>query len=720
MKIQLANQGHANNQAVQTKSETATETAQFFDQRQKTESVATGELMHGSPRTMQLQAIADSIHNSPRVTQMKALAESMQHNPRMAAQRRQMHGIVGLSASVETSGPRQETEEDPALQVKPDSPAPLQLTAEPSAPESGGLPHQLKSWIESLSGMSMNHVKVHYNSSQPAQLNALAYAQGGDIHIAPGQERHLPHEAWHVVQQAQGRVRQTMQMKLGVPVNDDPALEREADVMGTRALAEAPAQLPVLKTGGLPPLQQKTQSTEHSNPSNGQAIQRISAGDARVRLGIEADDDSAAAAVEIIQLVHQIIDEIPALEAALATYQAFLNSHAGRIGMAAKKSDLHRWMGGSVKFISDKLAPYIEILEGLEDWYTEAEPSVRNASANENIALWRTEGAAFHDLIAPIATLMAEQSGPLYEFSGTLINGLGALGRLKKLLGDWLSGGGGFSALGRAHDIAAKVVVKGTLPEDGTLVKDNHVLENHLLGQGQTKNAAHNRDVYKANVVEATDGPLIVAGRPRTTAEAENRPAILADAEAGMNDVQTSEDGVYAATPGSRDRGKGQHFNMNNTNARGYSWLLNMPGWNSSKWEWLHVKAASLGGATDSTNLILGTRDANTQMMPFESNVRTLASLIHKHPDLKNLTVGWRAHYKHPLDAAKHAYEFISIFWVVNPQDHASTDLKKKAAAAGGKAIFDVLHTESMLSKSEVQHLEDTLSTFRETLQPEE
>ena len=37
----------------------------------------------------------------------------------------------------------------------------------------------------------MDHVKVHYNSSQPAQLNALAYAQGSDIHIGPGQEKHL-------------------------------------------------------------------------------------------------------------------------------------------------------------------------------------------------------------------------------------------------------------------------------------------------------------------------------------------------------------------------------------------------------------------------------------------------------------------------------------------------------------------------------------------------
>ncbi|WDF65962.1 eCIS core domain-containing protein [Flavobacterium sp. KACC 22763] len=76
-----------------------------------------------------------------------------------------------------------------------------------------GLPGNLKSGIENLSGHSMDDVKVHYNSDKPAQLNAHAYAQGSDIHIASGQEKHLPHEAWHVVQQKQGRVKPTLQMK---------------------------------------------------------------------------------------------------------------------------------------------------------------------------------------------------------------------------------------------------------------------------------------------------------------------------------------------------------------------------------------------------------------------------------------------------------------------------------------------------------------------------
>lgn len=99
-----------------------------------------------------------------------------------------------------------------------------------------GLPDQVKSGIETLSGYSMDDVKVHYNSGKPAQLNAHAYAQGADIHIAPGQDKHLPHEAWHVVQQKQGRVQPTVQMKGEIHINDDTGLEKEADEMGARAV----------------------------------------------------------------------------------------------------------------------------------------------------------------------------------------------------------------------------------------------------------------------------------------------------------------------------------------------------------------------------------------------------------------------------------------------------------------------------------------------------
>lgn len=98
-----------------------------------------------------------------------------------------------------------------------------------------GLPDNLKSGIENMSGISMDDVKVHYNSNKPAQLNAHAYAQGTNIHVASGQEKHLAHEAWHIVQQKQGRVKPTMKTN-GVAVNDDKGLEKEADTMGDKAL----------------------------------------------------------------------------------------------------------------------------------------------------------------------------------------------------------------------------------------------------------------------------------------------------------------------------------------------------------------------------------------------------------------------------------------------------------------------------------------------------
>ena len=119
-----------------------------------------------------------------------------------------------------------------------------------------GLPDDVKTNTEKLSGVSLNDVKVHYNSSAPAQLHAHAYAQGTDIHVGPGQEKHVPHEAWHVVQQKQGRVKATTQMKGMVPVNDDAGLEKEADVMGAKAVQmvameeEAPVQQKAIGNNG--------------------------------------------------------------------------------------------------------------------------------------------------------------------------------------------------------------------------------------------------------------------------------------------------------------------------------------------------------------------------------------------------------------------------------------------------------------------------------------
>jgi hypothetical protein len=157
----------------------------------------------------QLKRIQTAANDSPQVQQLRAIQRAVSQSFQV------QHSAQLRAAAAQYAGPAQ----------------PLQRVAANNT----GLPDQLKSGIESLSGMAMDDVKVHYNSSKPADVGAHAYAQGSDIHVAPGQEQHLPHEAWHVVQQKQGRVAATRQLK-GIGINDDAGLEHEADVMGGKAM----------------------------------------------------------------------------------------------------------------------------------------------------------------------------------------------------------------------------------------------------------------------------------------------------------------------------------------------------------------------------------------------------------------------------------------------------------------------------------------------------
>lgn len=223
-------QAHTNTQAATHSAQQLPDEAgrEFFDQRpiaQMQRSLQ--ELANNSPQAHQLRSVQQLLNNSPQATQLRSLqqlADSSQHSQRLP--------VNAATDGTATQAPSQLQAEGAAFGATA-----TQTHAAPANPNRTGLPDQLKTGVENLSGMSLDHVKVHYNSSQPAQLQAHAYAQGSDIHLAPGQEKHLPHEAWHVVQQMQGRVQATTQFKQGVPVNDDAGLESEADVMGARALA---------------------------------------------------------------------------------------------------------------------------------------------------------------------------------------------------------------------------------------------------------------------------------------------------------------------------------------------------------------------------------------------------------------------------------------------------------------------------------------------------
>ena len=197
----------------------------------------------------------------------KVASEVLQRLDAPAAVQRQEAIEEELQAKPEITALQRQEEPDEELQAKPSISA-LQRQEEAKNPNQTGLPDELKAGVENLSGYSLDDVRVHYNSSKPAQLQALAYTQGTEIHVAPGQEEHLPHEAWHVVQQMQGRVKPTMQMK-GVQINDDAGLEREADVMGRKVGVNLrkPATCPTIQPNkGKSIIQKIGGNIERSNP----------------------------------------------------------------------------------------------------------------------------------------------------------------------------------------------------------------------------------------------------------------------------------------------------------------------------------------------------------------------------------------------------------------------------------------------------------------------
>lgn len=185
---------------------------------------------HDNAHAAQHRAVAQQTEHGEAATQLVQAGPGtfdhrVNHSPRMAAQRQLLGAAFGPALQQPIQREAGLDDEEPAVQAKQEAPTEANLT---------GMPNQLKSGVEALSGMDMSDVRVHRNSGKPAQLNALAYAQGNEIHLGPGQEQHLPHEAWHVVQQRQGRVQATMQMA-GMGVNDDAGLESEADLMGEKA-----------------------------------------------------------------------------------------------------------------------------------------------------------------------------------------------------------------------------------------------------------------------------------------------------------------------------------------------------------------------------------------------------------------------------------------------------------------------------------------------------
>lgn len=140
------------------------------------------------------------------------------------------------------------------------------LTQNGPSGDSAALPSVLSEAIEAQAGVSMAGVSVHRNSPAPAAIGAHAFAQGADIHLGPGQDSHLAHEAWHIAQQRQGRVPRRRRID-GQPVNDDSHLEREATEFSATLPMGAPTLAPMVSAPQTAPL--STTAAPHDAPIQG-------------------------------------------------------------------------------------------------------------------------------------------------------------------------------------------------------------------------------------------------------------------------------------------------------------------------------------------------------------------------------------------------------------------------------------------------------------------
>jgi hypothetical protein len=576
-----------------------------------------------------LIAMADG---SPRAMQHRAMQHQMNESPRMTAQRQHAAGVFG-----------------PAVQERraEDSPA------REASPNSTGLPDSLKSGVESLSGISMDHVKVHYNSAQPAQLNALAFAQGNDIHVGPGQERHLPHEAWHVVQQAQGRVLPTMQMKQGISINDDRSLEQEADVMGARA-----------DEAGRTVIQNK-QAEDELAP-----LAQFSAG--------AGGPHQLKIAIVIAPNVGHL-GRPPLYEAVGANPD--LDGLFGEMRWHLTAEEIYLTIDGARPLIDDDDA--VDYLDGKEREtdllvgegnkfvlsFNKTEPNTRSNLADEFKAI-RTK-----------LMLIAGELHQSYRVST-----------------------GTFSAKGRATDTRNAVVhIDNKYDNDA----DNTFMEGITIDGVKLSNRVN----VKKSKTEAEPGVIRIKvlgeSYDEDDRDAKEREQLAEDIDGELDDLKDS-DGLFKGEFTAAGRGKGQESGMEKTNARGYAWATKTKGWKTTQWEWLHVRGASLGGATDGRNLVLGTRDSNTHMMPFESNLKSLARLAGSGAELryKHLDVEWSTDGEN----YGHSFDTIKIKWKLEKKDNQPGSVKEPE----GTAEFSPLKVGSVLSKNEVAYLEHALQRSRD------
>ena len=317
----------------------------------------------------------------------------------------------------------------PPVQREAAGEAVSQATPMPASGSGRPMPEAVQAKMEHALGADFSAVRIH-EGPRASALGARAYTQGTDIHFAPGQydpgsrrgQELMGHELTHVVQQSQGRARVPTQVQ-GMAINDDAALENEADVLGARAARGASSAPAAARSPAAPAIQRKPSGAAPVQMAGGETLLAVAAS----MIG-QTFASGAAAAAAIAAYV------------GVSTTTVYLTVSTGGLGIAAIAALLLEYRSGEKQEDPDLAAlqepqqailtllagplPYTSIVGKLttREWYKAFSMTWPRKEKLLALVANQVADAGQRGLLAQVAHALAEHEG---QDGGALLGTLG-------------------------------------------------------------------------------------------------------------------------------------------------------------------------------------------------------------------------------------------------------------------------------------------------------
>jgi hypothetical protein len=506
-----------------------------------------------------------------------------------------------------------------------------------ASPASGqALRPDVRADMEASFGADFSSVRVVEGGLAEA-MGAHAFARGDEIHMAAG--RHAPdtrdgrellgHELAHVVQQSQGRVSATGQAKAAA-INDDPALEAEADRAGERAARGEAAGIGAPGAiGATPraPLQGKFALLQPDND------------DSYVYGWVDGDDGKTPPRGNF-QWVGNFAD---------------LGGSPGDLLLDLDDNKLYRCRNMFGKSAPQPWVP--------NDKSPADQVVIEQARANIAMHMRKQEPTPSGD-IGKMDFRFPAAGGALY----------------------YVGHPPGSVDPSKHTDVLFVAVDASTL--------EAHAKEHQVdrLGSGYDQsNYAPGKYLYvrrPQSVVETDDKPrnerskFVFKGGSFDNPTKELHDQLVAAADlldTSGGALQAEQTVRFTSDARGKSRDDGQCAAMQGMNAAAYALARHAPGADSTDWEWLHIRGARLGGATTAANLVAGTSSANSAMIPYEHQILEMSRWASsKQP----LDVTWRVTARGRLGVA------IEITWSA-PAGLTRDDGGFMKSGAGERCVFN-------------------------------